>query len=233
MKKVIIILSLLAIVAVTAYVFVQNKPVRVNLPLTNSETLAPVQPEKTAGDSGAQNPATSKDRKEERPWQAPLDRPKERVTKKPFGLYITPRNSPVEPERFSGYHTGVDFEIFSEELSADVPVRAVCSGKLKLKKYAAGYGGVVVEQCLLDNEPITVIYGHLKLSSVSAQVEDDIKIGDTIGILGAAYSAETDGERKHLHLGFHRGSAVDIKGYVANSSTLSQWLDPCLYVCGD
>lgn len=232
MKKAITILSLLTIIALAAYIFVQNKPATVSLPSTSSKNLAPAQPEKLVGDSGAPNPAAPQDLKEERLWQAPLDRPKERVTKKSFGLYITPRNSPVKPERFSGYHTGADFEIFPEELNADVPVRAVCSGKLKLKKYASGYGGVVVEECLLDNEPITVVYGHIKLSSVAGKVEDDIKIGDTIGILGAAYSAETDGERKHLHLGFHRGSAIDIKGYTASSSALSQWLDPCLYVCG-
>lgn len=233
MKKTIIILSLLAIVAVAAYIFVQNKPLKVNSPNANSVIPAPAQLEKTAGDSGARKLAVPQDLKEERLWQTPLDRPKERVTKKNFGMYITPRNSPVEPERFSGYHTGADFEIFPEELNADVTVRAVCSGKIKLKRYATGYGGVVVEQCFLDNQPITVIYGHLKLSSVLANVEDDIKIGDTLGILGAAYSTETDGERKHLHLGFHRGQNIDIKGYVPTSSALSQWLDPCLYVCSD
>ena len=33
-----------------------------------------------------------------------------RITKKPFGIFITTQNSPVQPERFSGYHTGVDVE---------------------------------------------------------------------------------------------------------------------------
>lgn len=228
MKKIIIILSLLAIAALLIYDIIQNRSKNVNLPDANSVSSAPAQPEKLT-----EIPSVPKDPKNEQLWQAPLDRPKERVTKKNFGMYITPRNSSVQPERFSGYHTGVDFETFPEELSADVPVRAVCSGKLKLKKYVSGYGGVVVEQCLLDNEPITVIYGHLKLSSITINIEDDIKIGDTLGILGVAYSAETDGERKHLHLGFHRGSAINIKGYTTNSSALLQWLDPCLYVCGD
>src|SRR5947209_4518700 len=43
-----------------------------------------------------------------------------RVTKKPFGIYVNPANSPVQPERFSGYHTGADAEY--GEVSADVPV---------------------------------------------------------------------------------------------------------------
>lgn len=41
----------------------------------------------------------------------PLTDAAARITKKPFGIFITPQNSPVQPERFSGFHTGTDFEI--------------------------------------------------------------------------------------------------------------------------
>ncbi len=163
----------------------------------------------------------------------PLDRAGERVTKKPFGIFVTPQNSPVQPERFRGYHTAADFEIFSEELNQDVPVRAICDGTLELKEYASGYGGVAVEACALDSQPITVIYGHLKLASISAKAGDKLKAGSAFGILGAAYSQETDGERKHLHLGIHKGGAINILGYVQNKAELSGWIDPCLYVCHD
>lgn len=164
-------------------------------------------------------------------FQPPLERAGERVTKKKFGMYITPQNSPVQPERFQGYHTGVDFEIFPEELNAEVQVHAVCSGELKLKKYASGYGGVAVQACELDKDPITVIYGHLKLSSIAADVGININVGEVIGILGANKSAETDGERKHLHLGFHKGTAIDIRGYVSSEAELANWIDPYLYAC--
>lgn len=40
----------------------------------------------------------------------PIAEFEKRITKKPFGIYITPQNSPVQPERFTGYHTGVDVE---------------------------------------------------------------------------------------------------------------------------
>jgi len=166
-------------------------------------------------------------------FQPPLDRASDRVTKKPFGIFVTPQNSPVQPEKFRGYHTGADFEIFPEELDADVPVRAVCAGKLQAKKYATGYGGVAVESCDLNGQPITVIYGHLKLASVNSSVGTDLKAGDAIGVLGKAYSAETSGERKHLHLGFHKGASVNILGYVQNKAELSGWIDPCLYICHD
>lgn len=164
-------------------------------------------------------------------FQAPLDRAGERVTKKTFGLYVIPQNSPVQPEKFTGYHTGVDFETFPDELNIPVSVHAICSGKLILKKYATGYGGVVVESCTLNNQPITVIYGHLKLASIAKNIGQTLNVGETIGILGAAYSNETNGERKHLHLDIHKGSTINILGYVQTKSALSAWIDPCLYVC--
>jgi hypothetical protein len=164
-------------------------------------------------------------------FQPPLERSGERVTKKPFGIYITKENSPIQPERFNGFHTGADFEIFPEELNVDVSVKAVCSGTLKLKETASGYGGVAVQNCELNSEAITVIYGHLKLSSITKTVGENLTAGETLGILGAGYSTETDGERKHLHLSFHKGTSTDIKGYVSLESQLSDWVDPCIYVC--
>jgi len=163
----------------------------------------------------------------------PLSRASERVTRKSFGLFVTPKNSPVQPEKFSGYHTGTDFEIFPDEENADVPVKAVCNGKLLTKKPATGYGGVAVESCELNGEPITVVYGHLKLTSINFKVGDKINVGDTFSTLGRGYSSETSGERKHLHLGFRKGAAVNILGYVQNKSELARWLDPCQFVCTD
>ncbi len=163
---------------------------------------------------------------------SPVSRASERVTKKPFGIYITQKNSPVQPEKFTGYHTGADFEIFADELKTNVSVKAICSGVLKLKQWASGYGGVVVQSCELASQPVTVIYGHIKLSSISAKVGEKLEVGKILGILGNAYSTETDGERKHLHLGIHKGTAINIRGYVSAKSALSGWLNPCDFVCG-
>ncbi|TSA44563.1 M23 family metallopeptidase [bacterium] len=162
------------------------------------------------------------------PFVSPIDRAGERVTKKTFGQFITPQNSPVQPEKFRGYHTGTDFEIFPEELNADVSVKAVCDGKIALKKTATGYGGVLVESCELDSQPVIVIYGHLKLASIKKSTGDTLAQGEEIGILGKAYSAETSGERKHLHLGIHKGAGVNILGYVQSKAGLSGWLDPVM-----
>ncbi|HBH46156.1 MAG: hypothetical protein A2445_03640 [Candidatus Jacksonbacteria bacterium RIFOXYC2_FULL_44_29] len=154
-----------------------------------------------------------------------------RIAKKPFGIKISPQNSPISPERFSGYHTGVDFETLATEKDTAVPVYAICTGSLTLKKWVSGYGGVVVQKCQLENQTVTVIYGHLKLESVKASVDDlEISAGDQLGILGQGYTAETDGERKHLHLGIHQGTAINIRGYVQTQPELDDWLDPQKYL---
>lgn len=158
-------------------------------------------------------------------FAAPIDSWQSRVTKKPFGIYITPQNSPVQPERFTGYHTGVDFETFVEEQNVDVSIYAICSGPLKVKEWISGYGGVAVQACKLDNQDIAVIYGHLRLSSISASVGQELTAGDKLAVLGTGFSQETDGERKHLHLGIHKGTAINFAGYVQNQAELENWVD--------
>lgn len=149
-----------------------------------------------------------------------------RVSKKPFGLKVSPSNSPVSPERFAGYHTGVDFETTEAEQNTVVPIYAICSGQLSVKKQASGYGGVAVQSCEINKQVVTVVYGHLQLASISAQVGQELKAGDVLGILGKGYSSETDGERKHLHLSIHLGQQLVFLGYVQQEADLSAWLDP-------
>jgi len=148
-----------------------------------------------------------------------------RITKKPFGIYVTPKNSPVQPERFTGYHTGVDFETTPEEQKSDVSVSAVCDGKLLLKKWASGYGGVAVQACVINNQDVTIVYGHVRLSSISVSVGDTLSKGKVFATLGTGYSTETDGERKHLHLAIHKGTSIVLLGYVQKESDLSVFLD--------
>jgi murein DD-endopeptidase MepM/ murein hydrolase activator NlpD len=153
-----------------------------------------------------------------------------RVTKKPFGIYVSPGHSPVTPERFTGYHTGIDFETTPAEQNTDVPIYAACAGKLLLKEYASGYGGVAVQACVLDGQNVTIIYGHLRLSSITPNVGGYLTPGQQIAVLGTGYSSETDGERKHLHFGIHKGTAVNILGYVQKQDDLSGWLDPTQFL---
>lgn len=155
---------------------------------------------------------------------SPIDRAGERVTKKPFGIFITPNNSPVQPEHFTGYHTGTDFETLPSEANSDVPFYAICDGKILQKRTATGYGGALVQSCTIDNSPVTIVYGHLKLSSIQKNTGDNLTRGEQIGFLGQP-PLETSGERKHLHLGIHIGTSINILGYVQNQADLSAWLD--------
>ena len=156
-------------------------------------------------------------------FHSPLDPPENRVTKKPFGIYVTLENSPVQPEKFTGYHTGTDFEIYEDELLPDIPVLAICGGVIKERKRVNGYGGVVIQECIFENQPVHVLYGHVSLDD--ADVGAYIPPGRIIAKLGRDKSEETDGERKHLHLGIVKGTKVDLRGYMSDKAELDMWLD--------
>ena len=153
----------------------------------------------------------------------PIADMKARVTKKPFGIFITPETSPVQPERFRGYHTGIDVEY--EDAMDDIPVVAIADGTVLTSRTASGYGGVVVIRHVLANETVLALYGHLDPSMLPSQ-GGIVAAGERIGVLGAGDTSETDGERKHLHFAILKDGAVDLRGYVQNQSELSLWYDP-------
>lgn len=159
-------------------------------------------------------------------YTSPLLHIKERDIVKPFGKHITPDTSPIQPEKFTGYHTGIDYEIIEGEENIDVPVLAVCGGPLKTKKTAQGYGGLVTQQCTLEDKDILVLYGHLNLDSVLKEAGEFLIPGEEIGYLGKGESTETDGERKHLHLGILNSITEDIRGYGETEEELAQWINP-------
>lgn len=158
--------------------------------------------------------------------QAPLVDFQLRITKKPFGIFIDPETSPVQPERFRGFHTGTDFEIFSEELEKDVEVFSVCEGEVIQINYVSGYGGMIIQKCTLEDQPITVLYGHVDLTNAT-----QIKIGEIqpqnsfLAMLAPEKSYYSGGERKHLHLGLHKGNEIDLRGYVQEKIQLESWID--------
>ncbi len=147
-----------------------------------------------------------------------------------FGMYVTPdpANNPISPpERFIGYHVGTDFEVTKEELDVNVPVFAICSGKVVMSGFVEGYGGLIVHRCKINGESVTVLYGHLFLSSLPKN-GTSVVAGKQIALLGPARSHDTDGNRKHLHLGIHRGTGIDVRGYVQTKEEISEYIDPLL-----
>ncbi|PIX12305.1 hypothetical protein COZ73_00470 [Candidatus Falkowbacteria bacterium CG_4_8_14_3_um_filter_36_11] len=83
---------------------------------------------------------------------------KSRITKKPFGIYITPKTSPVQPERFQGYHIGVDVEY--GDATGTVPVMAIADGQVVFSGWVSGYGGIVIIKHLINNQNYLVLYRH-------------------------------------------------------------------------
>jgi len=144
---------------------------------------------------------------------------KTRITKKFYGTYITPQNSPIKPEKFTGFHTAVDVEY--EDIKGDVPVYSIDDGQVIYSGQVNGYGGFIA----IQYPQYIGIYGHLQPKSLLPN-KSVIKKGNVIGILGQAYSAETDGERKHLHFAILKSVKLDFRGYVQTESELSLWIDP-------
>lgn len=162
-------------------------------------------------------------KKNQSPYVTPIDEFKKRITKKKFGTYITPQNSTVQPERFSGYHTGVDVEY--GDIKSDTPVRAITSGTVTFSGVIDGYGGVLLITHTIKGLPRTVVYGHLDPSSLPTN-GSAVKKSQKIGLLGADKSSETDGERKHLHFAVLTDTRQDFRGYVQSEGELSAWLNP-------
>lgn len=158
-------------------------------------------------------------------FKAPMPDYLSRVNKKAFGTFVAPGNSPISPEKFRGYHAAIDLEIFSGEEELEVPVKAICDGKLAIKRTAQGYGGLVAQYCVLNGEDVLVLYGHVALTSVQRNIGDEIKTGEKIALLGQP-GIDTDNERKHLHLGIRKGFDLVIAGYVPSQSALSTYIDP-------
>lgn len=145
------------------------------------------------------------------------------VTKKPFGIFITPETSPVQPERFLGYHTGAD-----AELPAGTPVSAIADGRVLRSGRAPGYGGLVVIEHTIAGRRVVSISGHLDPASLAA-AGNAVARGQRIGEVGDAFSSETDGERAHLHFGISVGADVNIAGYVSSPEELASWVDPTTF----
>jgi hypothetical protein len=160
-------------------------------------------------------------------FSAPISDWKNRIIKKPFGIKISPQNSPVQPERFSGYHTGTDFEIKPGELNTKVYVNAICDGEIIEKRLVSGYGGVFVQSCKFNEYPITVLYGHISFSNeFSPKKGEAIEKGQLLASLADDKSSESGGERKHLHLSIHKGEKIELRGYAQNKAALQTWIDP-------
>ncbi len=162
------------------------------------------------------------------PW--PLDKSDQRQTLLKFGMYVTPdpATNPISPpERFTGYHTGLDIEILPGEKDITIPVKTICEGKIIYAGTIEGYGGVIIQECTISNQPVSVLYGHLNTQSFSvAKSNDPVPAQTAVAELGKDHTEETGNTRKHLHLGIHKGNHIEFLGYVNDPNELKEFIDP-------
>lgn len=167
-------------------------------------------------------------------WNYPMTRYFERQTLKEFGQLVDQnfykgKKAFFPFNRFYGYHSGVDLEIFPEEKDQKVPVYAIGPGKITFIGKISGYGGVILES--LREKDRTVLYGHVKIAGLSLKVDNQVIAGQEITFLGDAFSAETAKERKHLHFGIYIGNDLYFKGHESSQKQLlTKWEDPNRYL---
>jgi hypothetical protein len=148
-----------------------------------------------------------------------------------FGLFVTPNpdQNPIDPpERFTGYHAALDIETFDDEQAPEimVEVKAICEGQMQVVRTAEGYGGVLIQSCRINDQDVTVLYGHLDPASFTKQPGQAVSSGEKLAVLGDEKSVESGFNRKHLHLGIHKGKDIALLGYVQSQAELNNYLDP-------
>ncbi|TSC58080.1 MAG: Uncharacterized protein Greene041662_817 [Candidatus Peregrinibacteria bacterium Greene0416_62] len=161
---------------------------------------------------------------------APISSARSRPVALGFGMHVTAnaKDNPIDPpERFDGYHSGLDYEVTASELDQEIPISAICSGSVLYSGFAEGYGGVLTQRCVINKESVTVIYGHLDPDGLAPE-GNVLAAGDRLGKLAAARSFWSDQNRKHLHLGIHRGEDSDMRGYVQAPMELEEFIDPAV-----
>lgn len=165
----------------------------------------------------------------------PIDGYYDRQGVKSFGTYVDQAFLSSHPNefrnngypKFTGFHAAADIDYTADaEANVDTSVRAMAAGTVIYKATVTGYGGVIVIRHQ-QPEAVTSLYGHVRISDAPVGVGDTVAAGQPIAVLGAPFSAETGGERKHLHFGIHRGAALSLNGHEPSQATLdAQWYNP-------
>jgi murein DD-endopeptidase MepM/ murein hydrolase activator NlpD len=151
-----------------------------------------------------------------------------RITNRGHGKTIVASDNKVFPcgAEFSGLHAGDDLEVFEEEIDEPIVVYAIADGTVRQAKEVGGYGGLIVIDHNLNGQVVTAYYGHVSLSKSKVKDGDKVTAGQPITVLGDQCSNETSNERKHLHFAIHKGTDLDVRGYVPTQGELAAWIDP-------
>jgi murein DD-endopeptidase MepM/ murein hydrolase activator NlpD len=124
-----------------------------------------------------------------------------------------PMGSPFGPRAkgcaaCSTQHTGVDWNPGS-----GTPVGSVADGVVSsIGNPGNGYGVHLTIDHLVDGQAVTSLYAHLQTRSIQVSVGDRVRVGDTVGLVGATGIATAP----HLHFELQvRGSTVNPAAWLA------------------
>lgn len=209
-----IIITLLVLGGLVLILFVGS---RVYAPVTKKQTQTPTNNQT----QGQKTPLVIK-------YYYPISNYNQRIKIHQYGTLVKSGDEKklVCGRAFSGYHTGDDLEVFTSEANTAISINSIAAGTVKEVAWVNGYGGLVVIEHDLSGQIVTAYYGHLNINSVTVKPNAQVSAGQIIGRLGQGCSYETDYERKHLHFDIHKGTTIDVRGYVPTLSELVQWLDP-------
>lgn len=219
MKKTPIVLLFSFILLVLIFYFSNKEISKIE---DNSQTLS--QTTTYNFDSPKQTTNTSITEEKTLKYSYPIQDFFSRITKKTFSQFVDPENSPVENEKFTGFHTGVDIE-YTDRQNEEIPVYSISDGKVLSATTIDGYGGFLA----IEHEDIISIYGHLSPQSLP-KTDDIITKGQKVGFLGEGGTTETNGERKHLHFAIINGKTIDYRGYVETKDELNKWINPIQFL---
>ena len=163
----------------------------------------------------------------------PIDQFSARLTGNFFGTYFpSGQGSNFDTQvcqnatYYVGYHTGDDLETFPSELSSVVSVVSIADGTVRQVGPVTGYGGLIVVDYILNNLSYTAYFGHVNLATATVKAGDHVVMGQKLVELGSQCSQTNGNVRKHLHFALHKGTAVDVRGYAPDQTTLANWVDP-------
>jgi murein DD-endopeptidase MepM/ murein hydrolase activator NlpD len=157
----------------------------------------------------------------------PISNYADRIKYRWFGKQVTTNDQvPYCGAPFSGLHTGDDLEATAAEQNTPVPVYAISDATITSVSNISGYGGLIVLTVNIQGQNYTIYYGHISLASSAVKAGQTVKAGDFLANLGKGCSAETSGERKHLHFAIRKGARVDVRGYVQSQLELENWINP-------
>lgn len=137
------------------------------------------------------------------------------------GTFTRPASGPITSDfgkRSGGMHYGVDIG----KRANVVPIVAAADGTVSRSYYSSTYGEAVFIQHVIDGQKWETVYAHMVSGSRRVQVGEQVKKGQTIGIMGN--TGESYGAHHHFEIHKNGGwNAQKSNAISPTKSGLIQW----------